>query len=474
MENLSEEDIQIFLKFEKEFELNKLRYKNQKVWPIIRWAVYDAILSHQNKAQVAVSSTKIGTNKSFLKKLVKLFISLLSFYNLPGKTDILLFNYGRVLDFKTKKDNLLVWSFMEPLQDDYDITVVDQYNIYPVGSKSVLNICEILSMTSYISQKFKYLSKWGLLENELNKMILGFYGFKVDLKHIYKNNFIYQRYMGLLSKLIFLIKKPKIIIYSDTGSFSEVIRRAKTKHIITIDYQHALQSGQNLLYSHSSTILDQYSEFLSDYIMTFGKYWNKYFDSNYNVIPVGSSYQDLMIDEVQNNPQDDKSIIFISDGEMARKEFEKVAIEISKKRSDLKIFYRLRPDEFDIWKTLYSKEIQAVDNIIFLDSNEPSLHYYLRKCKYVIGINSTVLVEAMPLSNVIVHKKGWYIEMNQFIEDEFVLTSSNAEDILNIIQHDKLPKKMINKENLFKGNSQKNIKDSISEILKKDNLANQS
>mgnify|MGYP000902881315 CR=1 FL=1 len=45
-----------------------------------------------------------------------------------------------------------------------------------------------------------------------------------------------------------------------------------------------------------------------------------------------------------------------------------------------------------------------------------SSFYYLKKSEYVIGINSTVLIEALPLSKVIVIKHGWYGEMIEFIE----------------------------------------------------------
>tara|TARA_B100001029_G_scaffold100437_1_gene82555 strand:- start:129 stop:1541 length:1413 start_codon:yes stop_codon:yes gene_type:complete len=465
MKTLSDKDIKSFLTFEKELNLNQIRYKNQKVWPIIRWGVYDAILAHQGKAQRAVSTKKITQRPPIARKFLKLLMSSMSFYNIFGKTDVLLFNYGRRLDFKDKEDNLLVWTFSEALSENYSLTTVDQYNIYPRGSKNIINICELLSLFSYIASLFLRFTKWIQLENELNSRIKKFYNFEIQLRQIYISNFIYQKSMGILSKLIIKIKRPKIIVYSDTGSFSEVIRTAKLDGIKTLDYQHALQSGQNLLYAHNPDLIREYKEYLSDYVMTFGDYWGKYFSEYYKTIAIGSSYQELMIEDIKNISQDEQSIIFISDGEMARREFENLAIIIAKRIPELKIYYRLRPDEFSEWKRLYSKKIQQVDNIIFLDSNDNSLHSYFKKCQYVIGINSTALIEALPISNVIVHKKGWYIEMEEFIKNNYVLSSSNAEDIINIIQQKKLPKRSIDKEKIFKSNCKKNIKASIDEIF---------
>jgi len=469
VENLSNQDIQKFLNFEKELNLNGLRYKDKKIWAIIRWSVYDAILEHQGKAQRA-ASTKRSKRQPIIRKLFKLLFSLISLKNLFGKTDILLFNYGRVLDFNGKEDNLLVWTFSEPLKKDYHLTTVDQYNIYSTGSKNVINICEMLSLTSHAASFFTKFTKWPKLEEEINRRIKKFYNFEIQLSQIYINNFVYQKSMGILSNLIIKLKKPKIIAYSDTGSFSEVIRIAKLNGVHTVDYQHSLQSGQNLLYTHNPDIIDEYKEFLSDFVMTFGSYWNKYFERNYKAIAVGSSYQELMTKDIEKIIQDKKSIVFISDGEMARKEFENLAIIIAKKIPELNIYYRLRPDEFLSWKTLYSQEIQKIKNIKFLENNDKSLHFYLKKCKYVIGINSTVLIEAMPISNVIVHKIGWYIEMEQFIKNGFVLTSSSAEDILNIVKQNKLPERSIEEEELFKINSGRNIKDAIKAISLKGNL----
>tara|TARA_Y100000590_G_scaffold464857_1_gene635368 strand:+ start:1197 stop:2600 length:1404 start_codon:yes stop_codon:yes gene_type:complete len=465
MESLNKYDIRKFLSFEEEYKLNEIRYKGEKIWPIIRYAVYDGILEHQEKAQRAVSSQEISKRPSIFKKLIKLIISLRSLKSLFGQTDILLYNYGRVLDFDGMKDNLLVWTFSEALKENYSITVVDQYGIYPPQKCEVINISEMLSMLGFIASFFTRFTQWPQFEKEVNEKIKGFYDFEIDLRKIYVSNFLYQKLIGKLTDKIIEIKKPKALIYSDTGSFSEIIRNAKSKKVLTIDYQHALQSGQNLLYTHNPVIVNEYTEFLSDYVFTFGKYWDEYFEENYKVISVGSRYQELMVTKTKNIQKEENSIVFISDGEMARKEFERLAMSIAIDMPEIQIYYRLRPDEFLNWKSLYSKEIRNIKNISFIDNNISSLHNTLKKSNYVIGINSTALIEAMPLSNVIIHKKGWYIEMEQFIKKDVVLTSRNSEDIINIIKENKIAKNSLEGIEIFKSNADKNISNSIRDLL---------
>ena len=189
----------------------------------------------------------------------------------------MLYNYGRILDFDGSKDNLLVWTFSEALKENYSITIVDQYGIYPPRKGKVINISEVLSILGFIASFFIRFTEWPQFEKEVNEKIKGFYDFEVDLRKIYVSNFLYQKLIGKLTEKIIAIKKPKALIYSDTGSFSEIIRNAKSKKVLTIDYQHALQSGQNLLYTHNPVIVNEYTEFLSDYVFTFGKYWDEYF-----------------------------------------------------------------------------------------------------------------------------------------------------------------------------------------------------
>ena len=57
--------------------------------------------------------------------------------------------------------------------------------------------------------------------------------------------------------------------------------------------------------------------------------------------------------------------------------------------------------------------------------------------------------------------------MEQFIEKDYVLATSTAEDLIRIIEKSELPKDKIYQHKLFKKNCSHNIKNAMEEISKK-------
>ena len=47
--------------------------------------------------------------------------------------------------------------------------------------------------------------------------------------------------------------------------------------------------------------------------------------------------------------------------------------------------------------------IKEISNINVIDNDDTNLYYYLTLCSYVIGTNSTVLLEALPISQIIIY-----------------------------------------------------------------------
>ena len=59
---------------------------------------------------------------------------------------------------------------------------------------------------------------------------------------------------------------------------------------------------------------------------------------------------------------------------MAREPLEKLALGIVEKIPSVRIYYKLRQDEFPYWKDLYSKEIKETDGITFVSNNNKNLY----------------------------------------------------------------------------------------------------
>ena len=69
-----------------------------------------------------------------------------------------------------------------------------------------------------------------------------------------------------------------------------------------------------------------------------------------------------------------------------------------------KIIYKLRPEEYTNWRKYFPKDLYNRSNVYFVDNENDELYKILNNSKYVIGTNSTVLIQALPFSQVIVLK----------------------------------------------------------------------
>ena len=117
--------------------------------------------------------------------------------------------------------------------------------------------------------------------------------------------------------------------------------------------------------------------------------------------------------------------------------------------NNYKIIYKLRPEEnFSEFKKFINFSLK---NITFLEKMpEYLLKKTIAESQYVIGTNSTLLIESINLSNVIVYRKGWYKEFNDFIKKKVFLSGKNSQDVLSLIINNKLSKNKISQKTIFK------------------------
>ena len=94
-----------------------------------------------------------------------------------------------------------------------------------------------------------------------------------------------------------------------------------------------------------------------------------------------------------------------------KKVLQELALYLNKELDDYKIFYKLRPEEYQTWQEDYSLLEKISNSIYVIQDDDIDIYYYFKKCEFVIGTNSTALVEAIPFSEVLVYKKGWYFEL---------------------------------------------------------------
>lgn len=460
---LTKDEIEKFLDMEVKFKLDEVEHKGIYIWPIVRYSVYIALLGNIGFYLTERKRPLLNKNrrKQYSRLILKFFSALLNFYRLFGKTDIILLANPKLHNIEEHKEiSRLVWAFRKSLMGSKRITVIDFYSREAKGNKNILDISFIASLGRYFAKRLN-LVPFRIIKSEIGHAVNNTFGQSIRFDDV-NISFVDAYIKGLIIKLIIKLKNPKFMIYEDDSTFSYAISVANRAGVTTIDCQHAMQSGQNILYRHNqSHINDNYRDYLSSNVMTYGDYWNKYFTQSYSVISVGNPYFEIMRDKVHNVTKSLNTILFISDAANTREKFEDLIRHIAKEIPSISIYIKLRNEEYENWREFYSQDIQCLKNVFFIDDNKKDLYYYLKKANYVIGTNSTVLVEALAFSNVIVIKHGWYIEMLDWIENGNMLLAEDKDHLTSIFKNKIEPNNPVDIEKIFKSNAIENYSHEI-------------
>ena len=191
-------------------------------------------------------------------------------------------------------------------------------------------------------------------------------------------------------------------------------------------------------------------------------YWKKFISKCYTTISVGSFLNEYYIKKFKQKKFLKENITIIS-SIVSRKKLIRLTYFLSDHFPEMKIIYKLRPEEYASWREVFPRNLSKRRNVYFVDNEKDELYKILNNSKYVIGTNSTVLVQSLPFSQVIVLKTGWYGEMNQLIKDGYLKLAKNENEVFKIIsRHDKILKK-INLP-LYKNNFSYNLKKFINSL----------
>ena len=446
MKTLTFKTIKNFLKFEKQSKFDKIVYSNKKVWPIIRYAVFIYLLNEKQYSYEYNKKTKIN-----LKKIKIILYNSLSILKIFGKCDVLVYNYGRPQKIGKQIINPIKFSLSKSVPKRLNTFFVTKSN--ESDNKNQLNFY-IIYKCIFTIYKFIY-SMMGntIIEKKLNAKIHKSFNQKINIKSIIYDVLIHQLTIGIIFEIIFYFKKPKIIIYSDNAEMSDVIFRARKRNIITIDLQHSIISKLNILYQHNN---NANKEYLSDFVLTYGEYWKQFLSDNYKKVAVGNYLNDYYSRKYLNSNNSKENITIIS-SIVSREHLIELAIFLSKKLPHRKIIYKLRPEEYTNWRKAFPDKLLKQKNVIFIDNEKEELYKILYNSNFVIGTNSTVLIQSLPFTQVIIIKTGLYHEMEKLIKDGYVKLAKDNIEVLNFIRKNSGKTNKSNK-NLYKKDFSNNIK----------------
>lgn len=474
-QNQIKSEIEDFLTFEKTLLDDKKNKFLSLYWPALRINIFNRIFGHKNISLGENLNSEARLRKInftfILKKFFYTFQNLLSFRKLFKSTDILVINCeSKLKNIDAEVTTQAIWSLSKSLSEDYKITIINPQNqkLKLNNKLEKIDFGSILSISSKIFSLFYNFDKhWKEIEKPLNQHIESFYKINIDWKYVYSNYFVRNIILSNLVKLSIILSKPKVIFFSDNGNMGLITKYARKKNIRVVDYQHGALSNYYVTYNHSESIGQNYKDHLPEYFLAWGSFRLNYLKENYNCIISGNPFFEYEINKVKDVKEIPKTLVIISDGHTTRDDLIKLAIYLSQGLENYLIYYKLRPEEYSDWRKNY-KELLNIDSIKIVDTDLESLYLFLKKSSNVIGTCSTVLVEAIPLSNVIVLEKGWYFEMEDYIREGYMKSSNSFNGIKDIIQNSEIDfefKKDFHNE-IFRENSIKRMQRIFRDLIK--------
>ncbi len=478
--NFIQSEIEKFLKFEEAFLKEKIIISKFLVWPLIRQGVYELIFSHKNlslgtsidrKKNFNISKTLL----SFLKNISLLPKDLFSLKGIFKKSDVLIINVSpKRVEIDGDYTNPSLWNLTQSLKN-YEISILNTQSVdLRIKGINKIDISYLLKIFTRLSKIFYLIDRqWKDSEKIFSEKVKKNYDLNLNWKHIYSQIFKRNQYTSFFVELIIKFSKPKIIIYNDNGILNASINVAFNKKIPTVDYQHGLLSNYYVLYNHNQFIDQDYKNYLSDYYLAWGSFRLSSYNKNYLTRVGGNPFFEKKLKEYKFVKKEKNSILFISDGKTTKKVLQELALYLNKELDDYKIFYKLRPEEYQTWQEDYSLLEKISNSIYVIQDDDIDIYYYFKKCEFVIGTNSTALVEAIPFSEVLVYKKGWYFELEDYISKKLMRDFESKQDFLSFFNSNISEKKKNNmlelkpdfSEKIFCKNSGEQINFEISKII---------
>ncbi len=468
-----EELIELFLKFENDHKMFKLKMKNVYIWHYIRFNVFYEISNIYGTAKALTEITikkRAGNLKweNFLKKVfscnqflaqprdVLIIPHERKFYDTKGYykciyTDLLdkfITNSHYILDKKSMEGEYAAQKSKNILYFDLETFKQVKGLNYKYISVTKAEMNELLFEP--IEQYFNININWELRNKVSN--LLNYY--------LNKRKYLIKYYNYMLHKI-----KPKIIIMVVSYSFDRMIlcEIAKKRKIPVVELQHGMIGPMHIAYNfYRKMKLPSFP----DYLFTFGQ-----FEKNKARFPIA---EDRIVSvgypELEKNSRlykkkknTKKVILFISQGEeKIAKYTEIVAQNLDSQRYH--IIFQLHPKEYFDWRRKLGKYLNY-PNIEIIGDYKHTVHESLAQADWVIGNFSTVLYEAqMYDAKVAVLKFGLYSNMKYLYDYEKALLIESPEQLLNEIENNTFePNKKVK---VFEIDSLEKMQNNINKIIK--------
>jgi len=246
-----------------------------------------------------------------------------------------------------------------------------------------------------------------------------------------------QCYKRLFEKI-----QPKIIFLncaSYGGMNAVIIKAAKQMGIKVGEFQHGVITKLHPAYNYGAAVFNNegYKEYLPDYLLTYGDFWNEQVTIPSKKVTIGNphfwfNYNSFKTNAaVKTKGEKTKKILIVSQGTVTD-----INVDLAKKlsgmlNSNYKIVFRLHPGEV-AFKERY-QELLDYKSIEVNSSGD--IYELIHSSDYVVSVYSTTIFEAASFGKPVYIYRHPLSELN--IPENLGLWFSDAEELLELIKNDK-------------------------------------
>jgi len=422
--------------FEIEKELNLFDKKIQNIyfWKVIRFDIYLAILIKLNLLSVN------HKERQYVEKFLRVvrIIKNSFYYSSSNKkvNSIILENPRKVKDECGNYYDLYTKYLIENLQkEEIKIEVIDlglngnhyekEDSIRKFGDSFYFDIiCRLFFKIKGFNQKEQ------LIIEKLNFKLNSVFNIKIDLNKIIVNNLTtfhlsYKKFYSLFKN-----KENKELYLVCSYGKEGIIKAAQDLEIKVIELQHGAMNKYHVGYS-----FDSYTKipYFPDEMQLFGKFW-----SDITPIPISDNslkyigFEDLNRKlKFYRGIKKINKLVFLSQWTVNDELFEK-AVEVAKVYTTYQIVFRLHPANNNIKDSFLSliKE-KNILNLKLSDLDDP-LQRELSDAKYVVGVYSTAIYEALSFNCEIILLDLYGIEQMEFLINNNLATKIKKNQQINL------------------------------------------
>ena len=444
--------LQKFENIEKKYELDNHKIGNINWWDSLRYLTYEELLVQLDLSgfqfykddEESLKKSKVNIIFVFINRLNNFLFSLFSFKSpiLIKKKSNIIFGHPR----RIFENNFYIDKYSDPFieifqkRDDFSVieNPIHFSHLKPAKTKNLfygdmfIILSKILSKFLNLEPSEKDSNFIKKLENEIN------FTFNVNINLYNKIKLFLPLYKAetLLYKFFFKLKNPKKIFVVNSAGYESMIEAAKLLTIKTYELQHGSPARGKLNYDYSSGI--KKSTF-PDFFLSFGKFWTndiKLPIDNDKIIEIGFPYLNQKLDNKDNLFKKENIFLIISQPNMS-KNLVPFCIELKKKIGDkIKILYKPHPLELLKNEANYIDKLER-NNISVIQDYDCDLYKLLNKSKWVLGISSTVLYEAIAFKcRVFILKEPSYEKTFKLLKLKFAHLIHSTQDFDQLLDKD--------------------------------------